>query len=229
MPKSEILLPNSGVTLTHDKAATAANGDQEGSKYDRNQNQPSLNTEICNKHPLQNTWTLWFYKNDRSKDWSDNQKAVIDFSTVEDFWALFNHIEEVAKLNVGCDYSLFKRGVKPMWEDKHNRDGGRWLINLDRKQRAPELNKFWLEIMLLMIGEAFGEAYGKYVCGAVVSVRPKNDKIGVWLGSANDEQAITHIGRKIKESLGIGVKITFEMHEDSKNRNSSQNRVKYRV
>ena len=28
------------------------------------------------KHPLQNNWTLWYYKNDRSKGWEENQKEV---------------------------------------------------------------------------------------------------------------------------------------------------------
>ena len=37
---------------------------------------------------------------------------------VEDFWALYNHIELASRLAAGCDYSLFKEGVKPMWEDE---------------------------------------------------------------------------------------------------------------
>ena len=37
---------------------------------------------------------------------------------VEDFWALYNHIELASRLQAGCDYSLFKEGVKPMWEDE---------------------------------------------------------------------------------------------------------------
>ena len=37
---------------------------------------------------------------------------------VEDFWALYNHIELASRLAAGCDYSLFKEGIKPMWEDE---------------------------------------------------------------------------------------------------------------
>ena len=37
---------------------------------------------------------------------------------MEDFWALYNHIELASRLAAGCDYSLFKEGVKPMWEDE---------------------------------------------------------------------------------------------------------------
>lgn len=37
---------------------------------------PSAELEPA-KHPLQNSWTLWYFKNDRTKDWESNQKQVI--------------------------------------------------------------------------------------------------------------------------------------------------------
>ena len=40
-----------------------------------------------------------------------------------------------------------------MWEDDKNRRGGRWLINLDKKQRISCLDNFWLEVMLCLIGK----------------------------------------------------------------------------
>ena len=50
---------------------------------------------------------------------------------------------------------IFQEGIKPMWEDEKNRHGGRWLINLDKKQRMTSLDNFWLEVMLCLIGESF--------------------------------------------------------------------------
>ena len=44
-----------------------------------------------------------------------------------------------------------------MWEDEKNRHGGRWLINLDKKQRMTSLDNFWLEVMLCLIGESFDD------------------------------------------------------------------------
>ena len=61
--------------------------------------------------------------------------------------------------SIGCDYSLFKQGIKPMWEDPQNKDGGRWLISIDKRLRSMYLDQLWLEIMMCLIGEAFGE-YG---------------------------------------------------------------------
>ena len=38
-------------------------------------------------------WTLWFFKNEKGKQWKDNCRPVTTFSTVEDFWAIYNHIQ----------------------------------------------------------------------------------------------------------------------------------------
>jgi len=38
-------------------------------------------------------------------------------------------------------------GIQPMWEDPRNRSGGRWIINLDKKRRTIELDRFWLELV----------------------------------------------------------------------------------
>jgi translation initiation factor 4E len=66
------------------------------------------------------------------------------FNTVEDFWSVFNHIEQVSNLTAGCDYSFFTSGIKPMWEDEANKNGGRWVINIDRRQRSSGLiDKLW--------------------------------------------------------------------------------------
>lgn len=107
--------------------------------------------------------------------------------------SLYNHIKTASELRQGCDYSMFKQGIRPMWEDDQNKCGGRWLINLEKKQRTTDLDNFWLEILLCMIGEAFNE-YSDDVCGAVVNIRTKGDKIGVWTSNANSEDSVMEIG-----------------------------------
>jgi len=37
-----------------------------------------------------------------------------------------------------------------MWEDDRNKKGGRWLINLDKRQRNTELDRFWLETVSVL-------------------------------------------------------------------------------
>jgi Eukaryotic initiation factor 4E len=37
-----------------------------------------------------------------------------------------------------------------MWEDPANKQGGRWLVSLEKKQRGPELNNCWLEVVKIL-------------------------------------------------------------------------------
>ena len=52
----------------------------------------------------------------------------------------------------GADYSMFKEGIFPDWEDPRNQDGGRWVIAMDKRKREL-LDTYWLEIMFFLIGE----------------------------------------------------------------------------
>ena len=155
---------------------------------------------------------------------------ITTFGFVEDFWALFNHIQPASKLPAGCDYSLFKEGIEPKWEDKANKDGGRWLISLDKTQRHSQLDSFWIETLLLLIGEAFDDDSDE-ICGAVVNIRGKGDKLSIWTADGTKKDAVMNIGRKIKERLGIPPKVTiaYQSHDDQQSRQSSMARSQYNV
>ena len=178
---------------------------------------------------------------------------VVTFSYVEDFWAVYNHIELASRLAASCDYSVFKNGVKPMWEDSHNSSGGRWVINLDKKLRLSTLDNIWIEVLMSMIGESFGED-GTIVNGAVVSIRNRGDKIGgncihseltivpiftlpfilfaaIWLGNAKLASSVMHVGKELKSRLGFGndIMLSFEAHEDTMMKSGSTAKSRYTV
>ncbi|GFT47602.1 eukaryotic translation initiation factor 4E-1A [Nephila pilipes] len=184
--------------------------------------------DLMVKHPLQNRWSLWFYKNDRTKSWEENLMEIINFDTVEDFWALYNHLEVVSKIPIGCDYALFKHGIKPMWEDSRNKQGGRWLLNVQKSQRNTDLNNYWLEILLCLIGEAFGE-HSDDICGAVAQIRNKGDKLAVWTADVKHQDAIMKIGQIIKERLNLHPRnvIGYEAHADTQVKTGSAAKCRY--
>ncbi|XP_058794376.1 eukaryotic translation initiation factor 4E-1A isoform X3 [Phymastichus coffea] len=186
--------------------------------------------ELLIKHPLQNTWTLWYYEQDKTKSWEESQREITSFDTAEDFWSLYNHIKQASELRQGCDYSMFKQGIRPMWEDAANKNGGRWLINLERKQRTSDLDRFWLEILLCMIGEGFNE-YSDDVCGSVVNIRPRIDKIAVWTADASISASVLDIGRKLKDRLRITQKdkIEYQAHRDTMVKVGSKTKIIYYV
>ncbi|KAK6474880.1 eukaryotic translation initiation factor 4E-1B-like [Huso huso] len=214
--------------------------EQKKSPHDVIVREAAASLERCVKSPLQNRWALWFYKNDKSKTWQANLQLITKFDTVEDFWAIYNHIQVASKLSSGCDYSLFKAsefglsnpsdGIEPMWEDRRNKCGGRWLITLSKQQRHTELDRFWLETLLCIIGESFDD-YSDDVCGAVLNVRAKGDKIAVWTTNTENREAVTYIGRRYKEGLGLPAKIVigYQAHADTATKSNSLGKNKFVV
>ncbi|XP_060529694.1 eukaryotic translation initiation factor 4E1-like [Cylas formicarius] len=189
-------------------------------------NEGEVETLDFPKHPLHSCWTLWYFENDKTIRWELNQREIASFQTVEDFWSLYNHIKPASELKQGTDYSLFKKGITPMWEDEANQKGGRWLISLDRRQRANELDKYWLDVILCLIGEAFDNS--DEICGAVVNIRYKTDKIGIWTADAANSTAVLEIGRKLKERLHITLHtIFYEAHKDTKDKTGSNSKISY--
>lgn len=166
------------------------------------------------KHPLQNSWTLWYYDQEKGKTWEQCQHQITTFDTVEDFWSLYNHIKMPTEIKSGNDYSLFKNNIRPMWEDEQNKNGGRWVISLQKFYRQTELDKLWLEVILCLIGEAFD--FSEDICGAVVNVRMNRHKIAIWT-SNNSKQRILSIGKKLRESLGLPteLQIQYELHKET--------------
>ena len=76
-----------------------------------------------------------------------------------------------------------------MWEDPQNVDGGRWLMVVDKQvftlmvmgisncqRRVQILDHYWMELLTAIIGEQF-EDLGEFICGAVVNIRQKGDKV----------------------------------------------------
>jgi len=175
-----------------------------------------LGPEEFLKHPLQNAWTLWFFKNDKARTWEENQRPILTVATVEDFWSLYNHVSLASNLPPGSDYSFFKEGIFPDWEDEKNGPGGRWIINSDRQQRVDVLDTHWLEILIFMIGEQ-AEVHASKVNGAVVNLRAKGDKLGVWLADTAAD-SVLRVGRMVKERLGLpkDQTIVFNVHREDK-------------
>ncbi|KAI9843801.1 MAG: hypothetical protein M1838_002448 [Thelocarpon superellum] len=128
------------------------------------------------EHPLKYTWVVW-YRPPTSK-YSDYEKstiALVAFSSVETFWTAYAHLKRPSSLPSVSDYHIFKKGIRPVWEDDENRRGGKWIVRL----KKGVADRYWEELLLGIVGDQFAEA-GEEVCGAVLSVRGGEDVLSVW-------------------------------------------------
>ena len=136
----------------------------------------SRSSGSTSEHFLKSTWVVW-YRPPTSK-YSDYEKSTIplaSFSTVEAFWIVYSHLKRPSTLPTVSDYHIFKKGVRPVWEDDENKRGGKWIVRL----KKGVCDRYWEDLLLAMVGDQFAEA-GEEVCGAVLSIRSGEDVLSVW-------------------------------------------------
>lgn len=97
------------------------------------------------------------------------------FATAEAFWTVYSHLKRPSSLPSVSDYHIFKKGIRPVWEDEENKKGGKWIIRL----KKGVADRYWEDLLLAIAGDQFAEA-GEEVCGAVLSVRSGEDVLSVW-------------------------------------------------
>lgn len=168
-------------------------------------------------------WSVWVCTYQR---WSDLQ---LTFSK--------HNVAKVSELPVKADYHLFRKGVRPEWEDSQNKHGGKWAWTA-REKKGPALNDQWLQVMLSAIGETLEDEEDNEVMGVVVNIRKGFYRIGLWTRTTpagargkekgrspeEGEQVLKRIGSKFKESLKLPQEeqIEFTGHQDSARSGSSR-------
>ncbi|KAG2684887.1 hypothetical protein I3843_10G092800 [Carya illinoinensis] len=164
-------------------------------------------------HPLEHSWTFWFDNpSAKSKQaaWGSSIRPIYTFSTVEEFWSIYNNIHHPSKLTAGADFHCFKYKIEPKWEDPICANGGKWTTIFQKGKSDTS----WLYTLLALIGEQFDN--GDEICGAVVNVRARQDKIALWTRNASNEAAQLSIGKQWKELLDYNETIGFIVHDDAK-------------
>ena len=78
---------------------------------------------------------------------------------------LYSSLKRPSQLATGTFLQLFIDGVKPMWEDEANKEGGRWAIRVQKGYA----DTMWENLVLALIGEAFDPP--DEVVGLMISVR----------------------------------------------------------
>jgi len=114
-------------------------------------------------------------------DWLSIVKTISDLSTAESLWQVLNNVVPPSSLPINSTYHIFRKGIKPMWEDPKNVKGGKWVMQMPRGERnIKRTDEWWLYTVLAIVGETMGED-GVEVCGAVVSIRKVSPSKALFL------------------------------------------------
>jgi translation initiation factor 4E len=164
--------------------------------------------ESSNLTKLPQEYTLWFtfYKKSKDKqleEFEDNLKEIGSFGTAEEFWGIYQHMKRPNSLPRGCEFFLFKKGIKPLWEDEANQGGGRFFISVKKNQMN---NKLWEEFLIatLMLSSDFG------VNGVVLNVRTYEVYISAWTRRVDEEENLEKIRTWMRTSMELPADILVE-------------------
>lgn len=172
-------------------------------------------------HPLKYKFVFWYTRRTpgiRSKtSYEDNIKKIVEFSTVEGFWICYCHIVRPSSLPSPTDIHLFREGIRPLWEDSANCNGGKWILRLKKVVSG----RFWEDLVLALVGDQLD--YVDDVCGAVLSIRFNDDILSVWNRNASDQKAVMALRDSIKRHLKLPPTYLMEYkpHDASLRDNSS--------
>eukprot|EP00392_Amoebophrya_sp_AT5.2_P006379 g6391.t1 len=186
-------------------------GEEEQDENDVENNEDRMKIRSTRIYPLKKTYALYFQDAfsilgaKKSGKYDEGLVKVCEMKTVQDFYRVWNNLQE----GLGC-LSLFKKGVRPLWEDKANANGGRWVLS---QTGAQERMKFFTEMALAMIGGHFGkevEAEGDEILGVSFHLYKKAWKIEMWNknGAADTVRAVD---LKLRQILQVGDRDAFSI------------------
>lgn len=84
------------------------------------------------------------------------ETEVVD--SVEQFWVSFSNLKNIEDVSIDTEYFFFKKGIKPLWEDEMNKNGGRWSFsfsNSHHKFKRLALSIFWELLLMKLVSGKF--------------------------------------------------------------------------
>ncbi|KAI2608651.1 translation initiation factor eIF4e [Hypoxylon fragiforme] len=171
-------------------------------------------------HPLRDTWIFWYRppitKANGYIEYDKTLHAMMSVHTAEEFWLAYSHLKRPSSLPTVSDYHLFKKGIRPIWEDDENKLGGKWVLRL-KKGIA---DRYYEDLLMACIGDQFGDEADE-VCGVVLSMRNGEDVLSIWTRSTG--QKVLKIRETMRRVLNCPpeTRIDFKSHDTSMQQRSA--------
>ena len=209
------------------------NNDQENANNTAEEKQDPPKTKLENKFSF-------LYRIDDSMQQHQTQKQVLakekyesqvkkiaDFDTIEEFWGIFQHLRKPDSCKPGIEYFMFKEPIKPLWEDEHNKNGGRFSIKLKRGYTTI----IWEEMIFTLIGGILPKEIKEEINGIVVTSKKEFNTLQIWFRNF-DEKIVQDLEQCIRELLVIPDEVRldpkkFNVSSNSNNNNSNNIKKEY--
>jgi len=181
------------------------------------------NEEMLSKDlPLRYTWSIWeqiMQSNEKAAAYSDATHKVAQFSSVQDFWKLWNHMPQPSELleqkrmvreqpdglHVIDAIMIFRDNIRPEWEDKQNAQGGHFQFQLKPNIGGGQVDEYWNNLVLGMIGATVEPANmitGIRLVDKLSGPRAANViRLEVWFNSMEDNNAVQTLKKNVEKCM----------------------------
>ena len=143
---------------------------------------------------------------------------VHTFDTIEGFWSMYNNIYSIEDIMPNTDYMMFKKGIRPEWEDGANKKGGKWCVTLPiQEDMEEECGQAWLNTLVFLISGQLEDDENRLINGLVLSVREKHLRLSLWCSESEQKYVslLKQIGTHFSRMCGFHSKYEFKflLHE----------------
>lgn len=146
---------NESTTSSHDTTTATSNTDK---SVDRKAAKLNM-LKRMRPPPFTNVWTFWHDKyvppDPAKPSVSYANRLTCLYGEIHDtkeFYQIYNNTP-VEHLRQRDSFHLFKRTVKPVWEDPRNVNGGSWTFRVPKDKST----EFWMMVQVMAVGEAFDD------------------------------------------------------------------------
>ena len=134
-------------------------------------------------HELTSSWTIWAHL-PHDTDWGIKSYIPIsNITTVEETLAVTETLPAILVEN--CMLFVMKTGIKPIWEDPRNRDGGCFSYKVLNKN----VYKVWKELTYAVVGGSISSQSGFVNCVTGITISPKKNFciIKIWMTDCKNQ------------------------------------------
>lgn len=171
---------------------------------------------------LRDNWVLWeqVVVDSKSEKYADATHKVIKFNTVQDFWGIWNGLPQPSELleqkrimrdqpsgpSVAIDaIMIFKEGISPEWEHPLNANGGHFQIQLKPQVGGGQIDEYWNNIVLGMVGGTLEPAEiitGIRLVDKLSGPKVQNAiRIELWFTKYFDQTAVNNLRKSFEKCM----------------------------
>ena len=141
-----------------------------------------------------------------TSEYESQVKKIAEFDTIEDFWAIYQHIKKPDNCKQGIEIQMFKDNIKPMWEDEFNKNGGKLSIKLNKGYTTI----IWEELILGIIGNILPKEISEGINGIVFSSKKESNILQIWFRRYNKNYT-TELEQCIRDLIQIPNEVPIDI------------------